>query len=408
MTRTTLKLKPAAKTVRKAPATRPAPSAARAPSTTARTGTSRPAGPPRAGAPRPGAARPAGTHTPNARPARSDNGPVRQRPAGAAPRDGMPTRPARGPRADGPGRTAERSDTLRPPRPDGAAPRSAARPGSGAVPRPRTAPKPLPDTGERLSKKVMQLKECSRKEAEQYIEGGWVQVNGVVIEEPQHRVDRETITLDPNASLMELTPVTLLLNKPAGHTDGLEELPPARAGAPARPGAPGRKAPPANARALLTPANHWAGDPTDTRVLKRHFNHLEADVELENGATGLVVFTQDWRTTRKLTEDMSTMEHEFLVEVKGEVEPNALKPIAYALKDERLDLPQVKVSVNSTTPESSRLRFAIKGSHPGLIAFLCEKAGLQILAMKRIRLGRVALSDLPVGQWRYVAGWEKF
>ncbi|ARV20092.1 hypothetical protein AEP_03167 [Curvibacter sp. AEP1-3] len=267
---------------------------------------------------------------------------------------------------------------------------------------------PAATTGERLSKRVMSLKDCSRKEAEQYIEGGWVQVNGVVVEEPQHRVDLETITLDPNASLMELTPVTLLLNKPAGHTDGLEELTPVRAGAPARTGAPGRKAPPANARTLLTPANHWEGDPTDTRVLKRHFNHLEADVELETGATGLVVFTQDWRTTRKLTEDMSTMEHEFLVEVKGEVELDALKPIAYALKDERLDLPQVKVSVNSTTPESSRLRFAIKGSHPGLIAFLCEKAGLHILGMKRIRLGRVALSDLPVGQWRYLAGWEKF
>ncbi|CAM8636981.1 RsuA 16S rRNA uridine-516 pseudouridylate synthase and related pseudouridylate synthases [Comamonadaceae bacterium] len=267
---------------------------------------------------------------------------------------------------------------------------------------------PAATTGERLSKRVMALKDCSRKEAEQYIEGGWVQVNGVVVEEPQHRVDLETITMDPNASLMELTPVTLLLNKPAGHTDGLEELAPVRAGSPARNGAPGRKAPPANARALLTPAHHWDGDPTDTRVLKRHFNHLEADVELENGATGLVVFTQDWRTTRKLTEDMSTMEHEFLVEVKGEVEPEALKPIGYALKDERLDLPQVKVSVNSTTPESSRLRFAIKGSHPGLIAFLCEKAGLQILGMKRIRLGRVALSDLPVGQWRYLAGWEKF
>ncbi|CAM8669961.1 RsuA 16S rRNA uridine-516 pseudouridylate synthase and related pseudouridylate synthases [Comamonadaceae bacterium] len=267
---------------------------------------------------------------------------------------------------------------------------------------------PAATAGERLSKRVMALKDCSRKEAEQYIEGGWVQVNGVVVEEPQHRVDIETITLDPNASLMELTPVTLLLNKPAGHTDGLEELPPVRAVSPARTGAPGRKAPPANARALLTPAHHWDGDPTDTRVLKRHFNHLEADVELETGATGLVVFTQDWRTTRKLTEDMSTMEHEFLVEVKGEVEPDALKPIGYALKDERLDLPQVKVSVNSTTPESSRLRFAIKGSHPGLIAFLCEKAGLQILGMKRIRLGRVALSDLPVGQWRYLAGWEKF
>ncbi|MBT0570339.1 RNA-binding protein [Curvibacter sp. CHRR-16] len=244
----------------------------------------------------------------------------------------------------------------------------------------RSAPKSLPDTGERLSKKVMLLQGCSRKEAEQYIEGGWVQVNGVVVEEPQQRVDRETITVDANASLMEQVPVTLLLNK----------------------------APSAHARTLLIPANHWASDPTDIRVLKRHFHHLQSDVALENDASGLVVFTQDWRTTRKLTDDMATMEHEFLVEVQGAVTPDVLKPISHALQDERRDLPPVKVSVNSTTPESSRLRFAIKGSHPGLIAFLCEKADLQILAMKRIRLGRVALADLPIGQWRYLASGERF
>ena len=35
--------------------------------------------------------------------------------------------------------------------------------------------------GERLSKRVMQLKGCSRREAEQYIEGGWVLVDGQVV-----------------------------------------------------------------------------------------------------------------------------------------------------------------------------------------------------------------------------------
>lgn len=256
---------------------------------------------------------------------------------------------------------------------------------------------PVVETGERLSKHVMALKDCSRKEAEQYIEGGWVRVNGVVVEEPAHRANRESVTVDADASLLNLTSVTLLLNKPAGYSDGTEEVEPTR----------GRKPPP-DARSLLNAQTHWAHDPTETPVLKRHFNHLEADIELENGASGLVVFTQDWRTTRKLTEDMGTMEHEFLVEVKGEVAPEALKPIGYALKDERLDLPSVKVSVSSSTPEMSRLRFAIKGSHPGLVAYLCAEAKLEILAMRRIRLGRVTIADLPVGQWRFLAGYEKF
>lgn len=262
------------------------------------------------------------------------------------------------------------------------------------------------EAGERLSKRVMQLKGCSRKEAEQYIEGGFVTVNGVVSEEPALRIDRQTVALDPQASLLAMTAVTLILNKPPGVTDGLED--PEEDDAPLRPAPRGRKAPPPNARSLLTPQTHWAHDPSETRVLKRHFKHLEADVELETGASGLVVFTQDWRTTRKLTEDMGTMEHEFLVEVKGEVAPEALKPITYALKDERLDLPTVKVSVNSSTSELSRLRFAIKGSHPGLVAYLCGLANLDILAMRRIRLGRVTLADLPVGQWRFLAGHEKF
>jgi len=240
----------------------------------------------------------------------------------------------------------------------------------------------------------MQLKGCSRKEAEQYIEGGWVRVNGMVIEEPQHRVDREAVTLDAEASLMELTPVTLVLNKPAGHTDGLDE--------------PGRGKAPPNARQLLTPAQHWSADPSGQRILKRHFQALDADVELETGASGLVVFTQDWRTTRKLSEDTATMEHEYLVEVRGEVAPDALKPMGYALKDPRQALPAVKVSVSSSTPEMSRLRFAVKGSHPGLIAHLCEAAALPMVAMKRVRLGRVSLADLPAGHWRYLAPWEKF
>jgi len=256
---------------------------------------------------------------------------------------------------------------------------------------------PVVETGERLSKHVMALKACSRKEAEQYIEGGWVRVSGVVVEEPAHRANRDAVTLDPEASLLNLTTVTLLLNKPAGYSDGTEEVEPTR----------GRKPPP-DARSLLTVQTHWEHDPTETPVLKRNFNHLEADIELENGATGLVVFTQDWRTTRKLTEDMGTMEHEFLVEVKGEVAPDALKPIGYALKDERNNLPSVKVSVSSSTPEMSRLRFAIKGSHPGLVAYLCAEAKLEILAMRRIRLGRVTIADLPVGQWRFLAGYEKF
>jgi 23S rRNA pseudouridine2604 synthase len=266
--------------------------------------------------------------------------------------------------------------------------------------------------GERVSKRVMALKGCSRKEAEQYIEGGWVMVNGVVVEEPAFRVLHQTVTIAPEATLLGTADVTLILHKPSGWLDGVEEedddeddeedqrRPPAR-GRASKPQIP-------NARSLLTVANRYSNDQSEIRALKRHFLHLEAEVPLETGASGLVVFTQDWRTTRKLSEDLNSMEHELIVDVTGEVQPEQLQKIARALNDERNPLPQVKFSVNSSSPELSKLRFAVKGAHPGLIAYLCGKAGLEIQAMRRIRLGRLALTDLPEGKWRFLSPYEKF
>ena len=54
----------------------------------------------------------------------------------------------------------------------------------------------------RLSKRVAELVGCSRSEAEQYVQGGFVRVDGAVVEEPQFKVSGETVTLDPDARLV--------------------------------------------------------------------------------------------------------------------------------------------------------------------------------------------------------------
>ena len=256
------------------------------------------------------------------------------------------------------------------------------------------------DTGDRLAKRVALMVPCSRSEAEQYIEGGWVSVNGQVVEEPQFRIQSQTVTMDPNASLLELNSITIVMHKPADWIDGTEE-------SLAKLNRATRRAPFDDARTLLVAAKHMAKDPSGIRMLQRHFKALTAAVPLENAASGLIVFTQDWRVERKLTEDMGSMEHEVIVDVAGEVTPQALHLLSRTLDSDE-NLPQAKVSINSNTPELSKLRFAIKGAHRGLIAYLCERAKLEILDMRRIRLGRVALADLPVGQWRYLAPHEKF
>jgi 23S rRNA pseudouridine2604 synthase len=261
------------------------------------------------------------------------------------------------------------------------------------IPNKKPAPQG-PRTDERLAKRVAEMVPCSRREAEQYIEGGWVSVNGQVVEEPMFRVSTQKVAIDRDASLMELVDVTLLLHKPPGF-DAMAELDEAS-----------KKVKPA--QQLLSAATHAADDASGIRLLKRHFANLTAAVPLETGASGLVVFTQDWRVLRKLDEDAGVIEQEIIVEVAGEVAQSILNRLNHGLASDGHPLPPVKVSLNSTSDTASKLRFAIKGSHPGLIAYLCERVGLEIISMKRIRVGRVSMTQLQPGQWRYLQAHERF
>lgn len=244
----------------------------------------------------------------------------------------------------------------------------------------------------RLAKALAQMLNCSRREAEQYIEGGWVRVDGVVVEEPQFRVGSQKIELDRDASLLALTPVTLLLHKPAGHEAGLGN-------------ASRQPAPPA--LQLLVPANRSADDRSGIRPLKKHFSAQALVTPLATPASGLVVFTQDWRVARKLGEDAAVMEHEVIVDVTGQLVPGGLERlnrIDHGFTYKGVLLPPAKVSWQNET----RLRFALKGEQPGQIAYMCEAVGLNVQAMKRLRVGRVPMSSLALGQWRYLLPHERF
>jgi 23S rRNA pseudouridine2604 synthase len=122
---------------------------------------------------------------------------------------------------------------------------------------------------------------------------------------------------------------------------------------------------------------------------------LRLTQELETYAGGLMVFTQDYRVARKLIDDGKTVEHEYIAEIDGGMIPDGLTLLNNAL---------TKVSWQNET----RLRFALKGSQPGLIAKLCERVDLTVIGLKRIRIGRIPMAALPSGQWRYLKGYERF
>ena len=55
-----------------------------------------------------------------------------------------------------------------------------------------------------------------------------------------------------------------------------------------------------------------------------------------------------------------------------------------------------------------QLRFVLTQGKKRQIRRMCEAVGLQVLGLKRVRIGNVMLGDLPAGQWRYLRADETF
>ncbi|MCK9535016.1 MAG: rRNA pseudouridine synthase [Pseudomonas sp.] len=233
----------------------------------------------------------------------------------------------------------------------------------------------------RLSKHLIDLIGCSRREAQLYIEGGWVLVNGTIIDEPQFPITDQLVELRANAVAEPLPSITLLLNQPIMHNVSLEQQ-----------------------LALLSPATHWAEDPSTTLQLKGHFARLSSELPLQEHATGLQVFTQDWHTLRKLTDDRTRLEQEYVVEVSGEITAQQLKRIAHAQIVNGMGLPSCKASQQN----EHNIRMVLKDPSPGVIERLCASIDLKVIAMKRIRIGGVSMGKLPLGQWRYCTATQRF
>ncbi|MBK6006306.1 RNA-binding protein [Ramlibacter ginsenosidimutans] len=233
---------------------------------------------------------------------------------------------------------------------------------------------------QRLSRIVAAIAACSRSQAEQYIVEGWVRVDGKVVDVPQERVrPGQRVELAPNARLQAAGPATLLVHKPAGMHG-------------------------AQALASVGAATHWSGDASGIRRIKSHGVGQVELLPLPPPASGLAVFSQDGRIVRKLTEDALLVEQELVVEVTGTIVPNGLERLGRGFVLEGRTVPPARVSWQS----EARLRFAAKGIAPDRVPAICAHVGLTVTAIRRLRIGRVALAGLPPGQWRYLAPAERF
>ena len=241
---------------------------------------------------------------------------------------------------------------------------------------------------------------ASRREADEWIAKGYVRVDDRIVSELGSRVmPEQRVTIDAKAKFMQAQRVTVLVNKPVGFVSGQAE--------------DGYQP----ALVLVTPANQWRDDRSGTRFLREHLKSLVPAGRLDIDSVGLLVLTQDGRVAKQLIGDDSEIEKEYLVRVAGpRSDPFGPAPTAGGLSEAGLALLRhgLELDGEGLRPalvewvNDDQLRFVLTQGKKRQIRRMCEAVGLQVLGLKRVRIGSVMLGDLPSGQWRYLRADEGF
>ncbi|MBA4141406.1 MAG: rRNA pseudouridine synthase [Nitrosospira sp.] len=239
----------------------------------------------------------------------------------------------------------------------------------------------------RLSRLMSQQGLCSRREADSFIEHGWVFVDGERISELGTKIHpSQKIVLDHAARVRQLEQVTILLNKPVGYVSGQPE--------------PGYRP----AVSLINKESRFYRDSASQVFHPAHLKGLAPAGRLDIDSWGLLVLTQDGRIARRLIGVGGGVEKEYLVRVEGALSDQGLALLNHGLSLDGEVLKRAQV----VWQNKDQLRFILREGKKRQIRRMCERVGLRVTGLKRVRIGNVRLGELPLGKWRYLKQGEAF
>lgn len=215
----------------------------------------------------------------------------------------------------------------------------------------------LPEGKERLERAVAHMGLASRREAKALILKGQIKVNGVVIKETGYGIDptKDSIALkDKEVTNKE----ALLVYKPRGIETS-----------------------------KTSPENKDIHDRLPA------LSHLAPIGRLDKESEGLIILSNDGTLARSLTKENSTVEKEYLVFVREQVEPSALEKMNSGIILDKVKTKLVKtkkLSKNSFT-------IVLTEGRKHQIRRMCDACHLTIESLIRIRIGHLKIGSMKPG-----------
>jgi len=129
---------------------------------------------------------------------------------------------------------------------------------------------------------------------------------------------------------------------------------------------------------------------------------------LDMYSEGLLLMTDDGVLTNKLTHPSHSIGKIYSVKVKGEIGREAVDALTSPMELDGYEIRPVKVRLTASGKTDSDgklysvLEITLFEGRNRQIRKMCEKCGLTVMRLRRIKIGELWLGDLPVGKWRYL------
>ncbi len=225
----------------------------------------------------------------------------------------------------------------------------------------------------RLQKFLAQSGLASRRKSEEFIKSGQISVNGVVITKLGLKINpqKDEIKYQDQIISGQENHVYYLLNKPAGYTTTCSDL-----------------------HALNTVTELVPSQPRVFPVGR-----------LDKDTTGLLILTNDGDLADKLTHPRYEHQKEYQVTIKNyNKKPTDIKKQLQQLEQgiELEDGPTSPAKINNLDIKNDIAIFnlTIHEGRKHQVKRMCQAVNLKIIKLHRLKMGKISLGNLPIGQYK--------
>lgn len=221
----------------------------------------------------------------------------------------------------------------------------------------------------RLNKYIASHSQYSRREVDALITAGSIRLNDEVIRTLGHKIDPDsnpTITIHRQPLKITNRPATyVVLNKPNGYVVTRAEFP--------------------NERSIM-------------QILPTSLQHVKPVGRLDKHSTGLLILTDDGALMQELTHPSYQHEKEYIVRVKYPLKAADLRAFAGGMILEEGPTGEAKVE----PIDEYRFKITIHQGWNRQIRRMVEARDNRVQSLQRIRVGKLTLGTLPLGQWKVI------